>query len=102
MVHVHRFSPARRFPVVSVCAFRHRCSKFARSPIAASWTRRWTLQPRIGRGLMTTATLGFTVRPVANGADLRRACEVRAAGYGHHLPGWKQSLIEPDALDRDG
>jgi len=51
---------------------------------------------------MTTATLGFTVRPVANGADLRRACEVRAAGYGHHLPGWKQSLIEPDALDRDG
>jgi len=50
---------------------------------------------------MTTSTLSFTVRPVANGADLRRACEVRAAGYGHHMPGWKQSLIEPDALDRD-
>jgi hypothetical protein len=51
---------------------------------------------------MTTSTLGFTVRPVMNGVDLRRACEVRAAGYGHHLPAWRQSLIEPDALDRDG
>jgi hypothetical protein len=50
---------------------------------------------------MTTSTLSFTVRPVANGADLRRACEVRAAGYGHHMPNWKDSLIEPDALDHD-
>jgi hypothetical protein len=50
---------------------------------------------------MTTSTLSFTVRPVANGADLRRACEVRAEGYGHHMPSWRQSLIDPDALDRD-
>jgi hypothetical protein len=50
---------------------------------------------------MTTSTLGFTVRPVENGVDLRRVCEVRAEGYGRHMPGWRQSLFEPDALDRD-
>ncbi|MBW8829242.1 MAG: hypothetical protein JF606_07390 [Burkholderiales bacterium] len=48
---------------------------------------------------MTTSTLSFSIRPVVNGMDLRRACEVRAEGYGHHMPAWRQSLIEPDALD---
>ncbi|HJV60273.1 MAG TPA: hypothetical protein VJ743_04965 [Albitalea sp.] len=50
---------------------------------------------------MTTSTLSFTIRPVANGIDLRRACEVRAESYGHHVPGWRQSFIEPDTLDHD-
>lgn len=50
---------------------------------------------------MTTSTLSFSIRPVANSIDLRRACEVRAEGYGHHVPAWRQSFIEPDALDRE-
>ena len=50
---------------------------------------------------MTTASLSFSIRPAINGMDLRRACEVRAEGYGHHMPSWRQSLIEPDALDRE-
>lgn len=50
---------------------------------------------------MTTSTLSFTIRPTANGVDLRRACEVRAQGYGHHVPGWREPFLEPDALDRD-
>ena len=48
---------------------------------------------------MTTSTLSFTIRPVANGIDLRRACEVRAEGYGHHMSQWRHSMLEPDALD---
>lgn len=50
---------------------------------------------------MTTSTLSFSIRPVANGIDLRRACEVRAEAYGRHVPAWRQSFIEPDALDRE-
>ena len=49
---------------------------------------------------MTTSSLSFTIRPAANALDLRRACEVRAEGYGHHMPSLRQSLFEPDALDR--
>lgn len=49
---------------------------------------------------MTTSSLSFTIRPAVNGLDLRRACEVRAEGYGHHVPAWRHSLTEPDALDR--
>lgn len=51
--------------------------------------------------VMTTSTLSFSIRPAVSTLDLRRACEVRAEGYGHHLPSWRQSLIEPDALDRE-
>ena len=49
---------------------------------------------------MTTSSLSFTIRPAVNALDLRRACEVRAEGYGHHMPSMRQSLLEPDALDR--
>jgi hypothetical protein len=49
---------------------------------------------------MTTSSLSFTIRPAVNALDLRRACEVRAEGYGHHMPSMRQSLIEPDGLDR--
>jgi len=48
---------------------------------------------------MTTSTLSFTVRVAANRVDLRRACEVRSEGYGHHMPTWRHSLAAPDAID---
>jgi hypothetical protein len=48
---------------------------------------------------MTTSTLGFTVRLAVTPADLRRACEVRVQSYGHHMPAWRDSLAQPDAID---
>ena len=48
---------------------------------------------------MMTSTLGFTVRLIASGEDLRDACLVRAQAYGRHLPELGQRLAEPDELD---
>lgn len=48
---------------------------------------------------MTTALLGFTVRIARPGPELREACAVRAAAYGHHVPGLGDTLAEPDAVD---
>lgn len=53
-----------------------------------------------GGGSMTTSWLSFDVRVVRDLHDLRAACAVRAAAYGHHLPQLKAALAEPDALDR--
>jgi hypothetical protein len=50
---------------------------------------------------MMTSTLGFTVRLVASGEDLRDACSVRAQAYGRHLPELGRRLAEPDELDFD-
>lgn len=48
---------------------------------------------------MTTSWLSFDIRVARDMADLRQACAVRAAAYGHHLPQLKALLAEPDALD---
>lgn len=48
----------------------------------------------------STATLGFTLNVARNERDLRDACAVRAAAYGHHLPELRQAFAQPDALDR--
>jgi hypothetical protein len=48
---------------------------------------------------MTTATLNFTVRIAAPGAELHEVCALRARAYGHHLPGLAQALAVPDAID---
>jgi hypothetical protein len=47
---------------------------------------------------MTTATLGFTVRPACDETDLGDAREVRAAGYGHHGLS-ADALRRPDEVD---
>lgn len=49
---------------------------------------------------MSSCTLGFTLQPVASHRDLLDACEVRSQAYGHHMPGMRQSLSEPDAIDQ--
>lgn len=48
---------------------------------------------------MPTASLSFSVSPVTQAADLRDLCEVRANSYGHHLPGLKEVLLQPDEVD---
>ena len=48
---------------------------------------------------MTTASLGFTLRLARSHRDLLDACAVRAAAYGHHVPGMAETLAEPDATD---
>lgn len=48
---------------------------------------------------MPIATLSFSVSPVTQAADLRALCEVRANSYGHHLPGLREALVNPDEID---
>jgi len=49
---------------------------------------------------MRTHLLHFTLRPVANEAELRAACAVRATAYGKRLPHVLSLWCEPDELDR--
>ncbi|MCR5865049.1 MAG: N-acyl amino acid synthase FeeM domain-containing protein [Aquincola tertiaricarbonis] len=49
---------------------------------------------------MRTHLLHFTVRPVADEAELRAACAVRATAYGRRLPNVVSLWCEPDELDR--
>ncbi len=48
---------------------------------------------------MSMQLLRFTLRVARSEAGLRDACRVRSSSYGHHLPGLRDSLAEPDALD---
>jgi hypothetical protein len=48
---------------------------------------------------MSTQTLSFTLRTAVNHNDLQRACEVRSASYGHHLPDLTDAFAFPDATD---
>lgn len=48
---------------------------------------------------MSTAELSFTVGLAQDWPTLHEACSVRAAAYGHHLPGLGAALAEPDAGD---
>ncbi len=49
---------------------------------------------------MTTSTLSFIVRLALDRNDLKAACAVRSQAYGHHIPGWRKALEEPDAIDQ--
>lgn len=49
---------------------------------------------------MTTSTLSFSVRIALDRSDLKAACAVRSQAYGHHIPGWRKALEEPDAVDQ--
>jgi len=48
---------------------------------------------------MSTQLLRFSLRVARSEADLRAACRVRAASYGHHLPHLRAAFGEPDELD---
>jgi hypothetical protein len=48
---------------------------------------------------MSMQSLRFTLRVARSEADLRAACRVRAASYGHHLPHLRAAFAEPDELD---
>jgi hypothetical protein len=43
--------------------------------------------------------LPFVVRLVRTEAQLQKVCELRAASYGHHLPEFGESLLQPDSHD---
>lgn len=48
---------------------------------------------------MTTQTFSFTLRPATTLDDLQKACAVRSASYGHHLPDLTEAFALPDATD---
>jgi len=48
---------------------------------------------------MSSQTLSFTLRVADSNEDFMDACKVRAAGYGHHIPGLKEAFAEPDEID---
>lgn len=48
---------------------------------------------------MTTQTLSFTLRVATDHDDLSKACKVRCASYGHHLPDLAEAFAYPDPTD---
>ena len=48
---------------------------------------------------MAIQTLPFTVQVVSGPSSLQDACDVRAAGYGHHLPAVRERYSGPDSMD---
>ncbi len=48
---------------------------------------------------MSMQRLRFNLRVARSEADLRAACRVRSASYGHHLPHLQAQFAEPDELD---
>jgi ribosomal protein S18 acetylase RimI-like enzyme len=48
---------------------------------------------------MSVQRLRFTLRVARSEAELRAACRVRSASYGHHLPNLRNPFSEPDELD---
>lgn len=48
---------------------------------------------------MTTHQLSFKVSLAQSHEELRQACNVRADGYGHHVPEWKTTFAKPDDVD---
>lgn len=51
---------------------------------------------------MDTMTLPFRIRPVASELQMRLACNVRSAAYGHHLPALRDAYTHADGMDRSG
>jgi hypothetical protein len=47
-----------------------------------------------------TRLLDFSVRVVSQPAELQRVQALRAAAYGHHLPGLAEAFGRPDPMDR--
>jgi hypothetical protein len=52
------------------------------------------------RGAAVTRHLDFSIRVVTTEAELEGVQALRAAAYGHHLPGIGESFGRPDAMDR--
>jgi hypothetical protein len=50
---------------------------------------------------MSMQLLRFSLRVARCEADLRAACQVRSASYGHHLPHLRAAFAEPEELDWD-
>lgn len=50
---------------------------------------------------MSRQSLRFTLGIARSEVQLRAACRVRSASYGHHLPNVASIWDEPDQLDRD-
>jgi len=48
---------------------------------------------------MATDTLSFSVQLATSREDIREACLVRAASYGHHLPELGERFAQAEALD---
>ncbi|HEX6364254.1 MAG TPA: hypothetical protein VFZ93_14955 [Albitalea sp.] len=48
---------------------------------------------------MSMQSLRFTLRVARSEGELRAACRVRAASYGHHLPHLRNTFAEPDDVD---
>ena len=48
---------------------------------------------------MSMQLLRFTLRVARSEADLRAACAVRSASYGHHVPELRDPFAQPDELD---
>ena len=50
---------------------------------------------------MAIQTLPFTVSVATDSLSLQDACDVRAAGYGHHLPEVRSKFSAPESLDHE-
>lgn len=48
---------------------------------------------------MAIQSLPFTIEIANEAVALEDACDVRVAGYGHHLPQFRQSYASPEAID---
>lgn len=48
---------------------------------------------------MRNELLSFTLKPVADRADLLRACSIRAEAYGRKAPAYRDSMLQPDTID---
>ena len=49
---------------------------------------------------MATELLSFTLRPVETYADLLLACDVRSQAYGYKNPAFRESMAQPDSVDK--
>jgi hypothetical protein len=45
-------------------------------------------------------SFSFSLRPVLTHEDLLRACQVRSLAYGHKVPEYRESMAQPDEIDR--
>lgn len=50
---------------------------------------------------MATESFSFRLRIAHDHDDLQKVCAVRSEGYGHHLPGLADGLLDPDLQDGD-
>ena len=47
-----------------------------------------------------TSDFSFSLRPVQTHEDLMRACQVRSHAYGNKVPEYRESMAQPDEVDR--